>query len=68
MMTKNPFMSAWLSLGLSWANRASGMWTGAAMAAAKRNRSAALKAMMTPPKSGQAKAKPKPKRKARPAR
>ncbi|CAO3436226.1 hypothetical protein [Azospirillum endophyticum] len=60
MMTKNPFMSAWLS----WANRASSMWTTAAMSAAKRNQSAALKAMMTPPKAGH----PKPKRKAKPAR
>lgn len=63
-MTKNPFMSAWLS----WANRASGMWTTAAMSAARRNQSATqaaiFKAMMTPPK-----AKPsKPKRKSKPAR
>lgn len=57
-MAKNPFMSAWLS----WANRATGMWTTAAMSAAKRNQSAALKSMMTPPKT------PKPKRKAKPAR
>ncbi|HYF88690.1 hypothetical protein [Azospirillum sp.] len=57
-MAKNPFMSAWLS----WANRATGMWTTAAMSAAKRNQSAALKSMMTPPKSA------KPKRKAKPAR
>nr|WP_222532253.1 hypothetical protein [Azospirillum sp. 412522] len=62
MMTKNPFMSAWLS----WANRASSLWTTAAMSAAKRNQSAAWKAMVTPPKSGQAKAKPK--RKGKPAR
>lgn len=64
MLTRNPFMSAWLS----WANRATGMWTTAAMSAAKRNQSAAqsamIKAMMTPPKSGHA----KPKRKAKPAR
>lgn len=63
-MTKNPFMSAWLS----WANRAGGMWTAAAMSAARRNQSAAqaamFKAMMTPPK-----AKPsKPKRKSKPER
>ena len=57
-MAKNPFMSAWLS----WANRATGMWTTAAMSAAKRNQSAALKSMMTQPKPA------KPKRKARPAR
>ena len=61
-MAKNPFMSAWLS----WANRATGMWTAAAMSAARsaagRNQSAALKSMMTPPKSA------KPKRKAKPAR
>lgn len=57
-MAKNPFMSAWLS----WANRATCMWTTAAMSAAKRNQSAALKSMMTPPKSA------KPKRKSKPAR
>ena len=57
-MAKNPFMSAWLS----WANRATGMWTTAAMSAAKRNQAAALKSMMTPPKTS------KPKRKAKPAR
>lgn len=57
-MTKNPFMSAWLS----WANRAGGMWTAAAMSAARRNQSAALKSMMTPPKPA------KPKRRAKPAR
>lgn len=64
MMTKNPFMSAWLS----WANRAGGMWTSAAMSAARRNQataqSAMIKAMLTPPKAAQS----KPKRKSKPAR
>ncbi|WP_146205439.1 hypothetical protein [Azospirillum sp. TSH20] len=68
MMTKNPFMSAWLS----WANRASGMWTSATMSAARRNQAAAqsamIKAMMTPPKSGQGNSASKPKRKSKPAR
>lgn len=72
MMTKNPFMSAWLS----WANRASGMWTTAAMSAARRNQAAAqsamIKAMMTPPKAGQGNpgGNPgsKPKRKSKPTR
>jgi len=54
-MTKNPFMSVWLS----WANRASGMMTAAAMSSAKRNQSAIMKAMMTPPKPKPAKRKPK---------
>lgn len=67
-MTKNPFMSAWLS----WANRASGMWTTAAMSAARRNQSAAqsamIKAMMTPPKAGPAKPKPNSKPRSKPAR
>lgn len=57
-MARNPFMSAWLS----WANRTTCLWTSAAMSAAKRNRSAALKSMMTPPQPA------KPKRKAKPAR
>lgn len=44
---KNPAMSLWLS----WANRATSMWTSAAMSAAKRNQATMLKAAMTPPKS-----------------
>lgn len=68
MMTKNPFMSAWLS----WANRATGMWTTAAMSAARRNQAAAqsamIKAMMTPPKVGQGNPGSKPKRRSKPAR
>ncbi|MBP2308249.1 hypothetical protein GBZ48_29540 [Azospirillum melinis] len=67
-MTKNPFMSAWLS----WANRASGMWTTAAMSAARRNQSAAqtamFKAMMTPPKAKPSKAKANSKPRSKPAR
>jgi len=46
------------SLWLSWANRAVGAWTGMAVAAAKRNQAAVLKAMATPPKP-----RSKPKRK-----
>ncbi|PWC80856.1 hypothetical protein TSH100_28715 [Azospirillum sp. TSH100] len=68
MMTKNPFMSAWLS----WANRAAGMWTTAAMSAAKRNQAAAqsamIKAMTTPPKAGRGNPGLKPKRKSKPTR
>lgn len=67
-MTKNPFMSAWLS----WANRASGMWTAAAMSAARRNQSSAqsamVKAMMTPPKAKPSKPKPNSKPRSKPAR
>lgn len=44
---KNPAMSLWLS----WANRATSMWATAAMSAAKRNQTAAIKAMTTPPKA-----------------
>lgn len=36
---KNPLMSAWLS----WANRAAGIWIGAATAAAKRGQTAAIR-------------------------
>ncbi|MBP2298984.1 hypothetical protein [Azospirillum picis] len=54
-MTKNPFMSAWLS----WANRATSLWTTAAMSAAKRNQTAAFKAMTTPPKPAASRSKRK---------
>ncbi|WP_199231682.1 hypothetical protein [Azospirillum sp. TSO35-2] len=40
-----------MSVWLSWANQATSMWTTAAMTAAKRNQAAALKAMLTPPKT-----------------
>lgn len=44
---KNPAMSLWLS----WANRATSLWTTAAMSAVKRNQAAMVKAAMTPPKA-----------------
>ena len=51
---KNPAMSLWLS----WANRATSLWTTAAMSAAKRNQTAMIKAATTLPK---AKPRPSPK-------
>ncbi len=54
---KNPVMSAWLS----WANRATSLWTAAATSAARRNQSAFAKAMTqhpTPATGGTRKRKP----------
>jgi hypothetical protein len=61
---KNPMMSLWLS----WANQATSAWTAAANSAMKRNQSAMVKAMMTPPSAGKAGAAKSPARKRKSSR